>query len=261
MADDDKLLVVPLGEESKAITQTISNDTAMRILDLLAETALSTSAIAKRLDIPLTTAQYNVEKLIEAGLAKVEKTKYSEKGREVKLYAPARRFIVLVPEKTTGQAVIEALKKYLVLIPIVLVASVAVEYLSSINNFMSKSADVGPDRAMAPLGGSYLTSANQSAVEATGQVAGHVMANGYGIVYMASNESSTAALNTNAMPVTVPKEIMPSAFDNLQQTFQLADPMHHAGVWFFLGCVLILALIGLLEYARIKKIKLPWSKK
>ena len=101
MSDDDKLLVIPLGEESKTITQTISNDTAMRILDLLAETPLSTSAIAKRLDIPLTTAQYNMEKLIEAGLAKVDKTKYSEKGREVKLYAPARRFIVIVPEKTT----------------------------------------------------------------------------------------------------------------------------------------------------------------
>ena len=171
MSDDDKLLVIPLGEESKAITQTISNDTAMRILDLLAETPLSTSAIAKRLDIPLTTAQYNMEKLIEAGLAKVDKTKYSEKGREVKLYAPARRFIVIVPEKTTGQAVIEALKKYLVMVPIALVASIVVEYLSSMNSFISKGVEAPTDRALAPMG-AYLASANQSTMDTAGQVAG-----------------------------------------------------------------------------------------
>jgi len=259
MSDDDKLLVIPLGEESKTITQTISNDTAMRILDLLAETPLSTSAIAKRLDIPLTTAQYNMEKLIEAGLAKVDKTKYSEKGREVKLYAPARRFIVIVPEKTTGQAVMEALKKYLVLVPIALAASFIVEYLSSANNFISKGVETPADRTLAPMG-AYLASANQSATEVTGQVAGHV-ANGYDVVYMAANESGGAAMTTSSAPVPIPKETLPSAVDNLQQTFRLADPMHHAGVWFFLGCMLILALIAFVEYARIKKIKIPWSKK
>jgi predicted transcriptional regulator len=259
MSDDDKLLVIPLGEESKAITQTISNDTAMRILDLLAETPLSTSAIAKRLDIPLTTAQYNMEKLIEAGLAKVDKTKYSEKGREVKLYAPARRFIVIVPEKTSGQAVIEALKKYLVMIPIALAASIVVEYLSSVNNFISKGVIIPADRTLPPMG-AYLASANQSAIESTGQVASHV-ANGYDIVYMAANDSSGAAMATNMMPAPIPKEALPSAIDNLQQTFSLADPLHHAGVWFFLGCMLVLALIAFVEYTRIKKIKMPWTKK
>ena len=121
MADDDKrddvLLVLPLGEESKQITQTIANDTARQILELLADGALSTSAIAKKLEIPLTTAQYNVEKLIDAKLVVVEKTKYSEKGREVKLYAPARRMIVLVPANTSRQAVMDVLKRYLVLVP------------------------------------------------------------------------------------------------------------------------------------------------
>ena len=257
MSDDDKLLVIPLGEESKAITQTISNDTAMRILDLLAETPLSTSAIAKSLDIPLTTAQYNMEKLIEAGLAKVDKTKYSEKGREVKLYAPARRFIVIVPEKTTGQAVIEALKKYLVLIPIALVASIIVEYLSSFNNFISTGSEAPADRALAPMG-AYLASANQSAMETAPGPMSPMATISY--TWRQTNRSARA-MTTNSMPAPIPKEALPSAMDNLQQTFQLADPMHHAGVWFFLGCVLILALIGFVEYARIKKIKMPWTKK
>lgn len=202
-----------------------------------------------------------MEKLIEAGLAKVEKTKYSEKGREVKLYAPAKRFIVLVPEKTTGQAVIDALKKYLVLLPIALVTSVAVEYLSSINHLINKNMDTSSVRSPGTTGGSYLAAMNQSTAEATGQVAGHVTANGYGIVYMASNATTDTSLAINAMPSPVPKGIVPPALDHLQQTFQLADPLQHAGVWFFLGCVLVLALIALVEYARIKKFKLPWAKK
>jgi predicted transcriptional regulator len=126
-ARDDVLLVLPLGDESKLITQTIANDTARQILELLAEGAMSTSAIAKRLEIPLTTAQYNVEKLIEAKLVVVEKTKYSEKGREVKLYAPARRMIVLVPANTSRQAVMDVLKKYLVLLPLAGFAALMIE--------------------------------------------------------------------------------------------------------------------------------------
>jgi len=138
MADDDKidekLLVLPLGEESKLITQTIANDTARQILELLADGSMSTSAIAKKLDIPLTTAQYNVEKLIEAKLVVVEKTKYSEKGREVKLYAPAKRMIVLVPANTPRQAIMDVLKKYLVLVPVVgflaLMVELAMQFLN-----------------------------------------------------------------------------------------------------------------------------------
>ena len=138
MADDDKtdekLLVLPLGEESKLITQTIANDTARQILEMLADEAMSTSAIAKKLDIPLTTAQYNVEKLIEAKLVVVEKTKYSEKGREVKLYAPAKRMIVLVPANTPRQAIMDVLKKYLALIPVVgflaLMVELAMQFLN-----------------------------------------------------------------------------------------------------------------------------------
>ncbi len=148
MADDDKrddvLLVLPLGEESKLITQTIANDTARQILELLADGALSTSAIAKKLEIPLTTAQYNVEKLIDAKLVVVEKTKYSEKGREVKLYAPARRMIVLVPANTSRQAVMDVLKRYLVLVPLAGFVALMVELAMA---FLNRSPTGGSPAA------------------------------------------------------------------------------------------------------------------
>jgi len=135
MPEDDKMLIVPLGgDESKTITQAIANDTARKILELLAESAMSTSSIAKKLDIPLTTVQYNIEKLMEAGLVIVEKTKYSEKGREVKMYAPAKRMIVLVPKTASSQSLIDALKKYFVLLPIAAVAALFIEVAMQLRN-------------------------------------------------------------------------------------------------------------------------------
>ncbi len=129
--DDEKFLVVPLGKKSKAITQTVSNDTAMEIMELLADGPLSTSKVAERLGIPLTTAQYNIEKLMEAGLVKVARTKYSEKGREVKLYEAYNRAIIILPGKSGAGAALDALKRYLILLPIIAVISAAVEYFMS----------------------------------------------------------------------------------------------------------------------------------
>jgi DNA-binding transcriptional ArsR family regulator len=80
---DEKLLILPLGEESKKIMQVISNDTARQIIELLADAPLSASDIAERLQAPLTTITYNLENLESVGLVKVERIKYSEKGREV----------------------------------------------------------------------------------------------------------------------------------------------------------------------------------
>lgn len=223
MADEDKLLVVPLGAESKAITQTISNDTAMSILELLADAPMSTSAIAKKLNIPLTTAQYNIEKLIDAGLAKVEKTKYSEKGREVKLYAPAKRFIVLVPEKTASQAVMDALKKYMVLLPVAAVLAVLVEYLVPLKNMLMGTSHDG-------------------AVDMTGRAGG------------ASEDVFYTVKNApEALPALAPVEPQ-SITDQITGSIASMDILSHSGVWFLMGCLLILAAIVFIEYFKYSNI-------
>jgi predicted transcriptional regulator len=69
---DEKLIILPLGEESKKITQVISNDTARKIIELLADAPLSASDIAERLHTPLTTIVYNLENLESVGLIKIE---------------------------------------------------------------------------------------------------------------------------------------------------------------------------------------------
>lgn len=222
MADDEKFLVVPLGKKSKAITQTVSNDTAMEIMELLADGPMSTSGVAERLSIPLTTAQYNIEKLMEAGLVRIARTKYSEKGREVKLYEAMNRAIIILPGKSGAGAVMDALKRYLIVLPIVAVASVLVEYLVPLTQ---SSHSPAMDEASKSAGGTYLmNSAASPAASAVPQV---------------------------AYQPPVPTEAVRSVWDQASQS--ITPIVQHTGLWFFAGCLLVILLLVILEYARYSK--------
>lgn len=129
---DEKLLILPLNDKnSKKISQIISNDTARNILEAIASQPLSASQIAEKLSISLTTVQYNLEKLNDAGLVKVERTKYSEKMKHMKIYAPQRKFIVIVPEKRGRKDVIATLKRYLTVIAFAVVGSGIIEFFTA----------------------------------------------------------------------------------------------------------------------------------
>ncbi len=129
--EDEKLLILPLNDKnSKKISQIISNDTARNILEAIASEPLSTSELAEKLRIPLSTVQYNLDKLCDAGLVKVARTKYSEKMKQVKIYAPERKFVVIVPKKTNRKEVIAALKRYLTVIFFAVVGSGIIEFLT-----------------------------------------------------------------------------------------------------------------------------------
>ena len=129
--EDEKLLILPLNDKnSKKISQIISNDTARNILEAVASEPLSASEIAEKLSSPLSTVQYNLEKLNNAGLVRVERTKYSEKMKPVKIYAPQRKFVVIVPEKMNRKDVIAALKRYLTVIFFAVAGSGVIEFLT-----------------------------------------------------------------------------------------------------------------------------------
>ena len=129
--NDEKLLILPLNDKnSKKISQVISSDTARNILEALASTPRSASEIAEKLGIPLSTVQYNLEKLYDVGLVKVERTKYSRKMKTVKIYAPQRKFVVIAPGKADKKDVIAALKRYLTVIVFAAFGSAAIEFFT-----------------------------------------------------------------------------------------------------------------------------------
>ncbi|WP_128476867.1 ArsR/SmtB family transcription factor [Halorussus pelagicus] len=83
----------------------LSSDTARELLAALHEDPATPSDLAETIDTSLQNTQYHLGKLEDADVIQVADTVYSEKGREMKVYAPADRPLVVFAgneEKTTG---------------------------------------------------------------------------------------------------------------------------------------------------------------
>jgi predicted transcriptional regulator len=74
---DNVVLLEPGDERAQKIAKAMASQTASDILQLLAESPRSLTGITERLSIPLTTAKYHIENLLDAGLILVADTKYS----------------------------------------------------------------------------------------------------------------------------------------------------------------------------------------
>jgi len=95
-----KEILVSLGDERvKDVAEVLGNASCVRILDLLAFENLAVSDIAKRLEMRINTVDYNVKKLVRAGL--IEKADYwwSVKGKKMPIYCVSDRKIVISPRR------------------------------------------------------------------------------------------------------------------------------------------------------------------
>ena len=214
--EDEKLLILPLNDKnSKKISQIISNDTARNILEAIASEPLSASRIAEKLRIPLSTVQYNLEKLNSAGLAKVERTKYSEKMKHVKIYAPQRKFVVIVPEKTDRKNVIATLKRYLTVIFFAVVGSGTIEFFTAMRM-------KGPGPAFEEV--------TKSIPERGGGV--------------------PAPMPQPCAPTVVPSPVPAPKGIGLGFEF---DIFAHPGLWFLFGCLFVILAIFIIDCLKSKK--------
>jgi len=262
--NSEKLLVLPLGEESKKITQVITNDTARQIMELLAGQSMSASDIAKHLDVPLTTIKYNLENLVDVGLVKIERIKYSEKGRQVKVYAPVRKLIVLVPEKLGIASITEVLKKYLGVILTAVFASGFIELLTGRFTSSESIMPGGNDQIIFEEG-----SPMDSSMDFIGNVSGGAEDSIVGIVNDSAQKTlwNTTAQNAPNILEAVPEStematdmtshiptmyVEPATLEKGRLTFDM-DFTSHLGLWFLMGCLFMIALVMIVDYYRQKK--------
>ena len=133
MEQDSRILVLPVNGESRKITQILSNGTSLKILELLGEKSMSATNIADKLNLPLTTVKYNLDSLVESDLIKVKQIKWSQKGRQVKIYESVEKLIVLVPSKSSIDriSIINILQKYIGVIGAAIFAAAGIEYFSA----------------------------------------------------------------------------------------------------------------------------------
>ncbi len=83
-------------DDADDLLSALSSTTARRVLAALHDDPDTPSALADRVDTSLQNVQYHLGNLEDAGLVEVAGTAYSEKGREMKVYAPADGPLVVV---------------------------------------------------------------------------------------------------------------------------------------------------------------------
>jgi ArsR family transcriptional regulator, arsenate/arsenite/antimonite-responsive transcriptional repressor len=94
---EEKLLILQLSEDSKKVARLLSNETSIRVLKMLDKRSMSAGDLANELEMRLNSLKYNLDSLLEAGLIKVRKVKWSQKGREIKIYEAVEKVIILLP--------------------------------------------------------------------------------------------------------------------------------------------------------------------
>jgi len=117
-------------DDADDVLSALSSDTARELLSELHRDPAPPAEVADRVDTSLQNAQYHIEKLEAAGAIEVIDTVYSEKGREMNVYAPADRPLVIFAgdeDQTTG--IRAALSRLLGSLGILAVASLAVQAL------------------------------------------------------------------------------------------------------------------------------------
>lgn len=81
--------------EAEQILSAISSATARGILDLVYEEPRPASDLADELDSSVQNVSYHLERLEAAGILEVVEVWYSERGREMDVYAPGNSALVL----------------------------------------------------------------------------------------------------------------------------------------------------------------------
>ncbi|MDD3246454.1 MAG: winged helix-turn-helix domain-containing protein [Methanosarcina sp.] len=107
--------VLSLPAEVSLLARTLSRILPMQILKQLQKKQMSAGELASELGLCLNTLTYNLAVLEKVGLIKVGQVKWSCKGREVKIYAPAEQPVLLVPRanRDSDPFVLDSLEKNL----------------------------------------------------------------------------------------------------------------------------------------------------
>jgi DNA-binding transcriptional ArsR family regulator len=155
-------------DDADDLLAALSAETARELLAALHEEPDTPSSVADRVDTSLQNAQYHLGNLEEAGLVEVIDTVYSEKGREMQVFAPADRPLVVFAggEETSG-GLRSALESLLGAVGLLGLASLLVQwYLDELPWVARSGAGGGGDS------GGVSTMATEAAPAATDAAAG-----------------------------------------------------------------------------------------
>jgi DNA-binding transcriptional ArsR family regulator len=128
--DGDPKVVGLDSEDADDLMDALSSSTARSVLATLQDDPATPSEVAERVDTSLQNAQYHLGNLRDAGVVEVVDTAYSEKGREMDVYAPANDpLVVFAGSDEEAGTIRSALARLVGGLALVALASAAVQVL------------------------------------------------------------------------------------------------------------------------------------
>ncbi|MCU0632441.1 MAG: helix-turn-helix domain-containing protein [Methanolinea sp.] len=116
------VVLQPGDERAQKIGKAIASQSANDILHALQDGPKTAGDLASSLAMPMGTVKYHLENLLDAGLLEVRETRYSVKGREIKVYGLKDQLLIVAPRVQNIRSI---LLKYATLFGIVILASLA----------------------------------------------------------------------------------------------------------------------------------------
>jgi len=117
---NEVVVLQPGDERAQKIARAMASQTANAIIQAFSSGPMTSSEVARKMKIPITTATYHIDNLLEAGLLEVVDTRWSEKGREVKVYGLTDQVLIIAPPVSDLRSV---LKKYAMLFALIVLAT------------------------------------------------------------------------------------------------------------------------------------------
>jgi DNA-binding transcriptional ArsR family regulator len=117
---DGVIILEPGDAKAQKIGRAMASRTAGEILQLLKNGSETATHIAEALSIPITTVQYHLENLVDAEIITIVERRWSQKGREVKVYGLREQMLIVVPR---GGDLKGILLRYASLFSVVMVAT------------------------------------------------------------------------------------------------------------------------------------------
>ncbi|WP_066416544.1 ArsR/SmtB family transcription factor [Halorubrum aethiopicum] len=220
-------------EEADELLAALGSETARNVLSTLHEKPATTSELADELDTSLQNVQYHLSKLTDAEVVDVIDTTYSEKGREMNVYAPADEPLVLFAgseEQSSG--IKTALKRLLGGYALLGLAAFAVQRLAAM-----ATPDATAER--------YTASGGDAGTAGTGG------GNGGGSDVGIATEEPDAPSAEPTVDAEASDGIVDAVVDSA--TDLLVDPaaaLGEPGIVFFLGAALVFSIAWLYWYRR-----------
>jgi DNA-binding transcriptional ArsR family regulator len=127
--DDGELRVLSLtDDDAERLIGSVSSETARSILAALEERPATASELAESVSTSLQNVRHHLGNLEEAGLVQVADTRYSVKGREMKVYAPSQdSLVVCVGSDVDKERFLDSLERLVGVLAVLAVGALAVQ--------------------------------------------------------------------------------------------------------------------------------------